>query len=87
MPNGVYTHKAFDDDLVIHRTFVDPPTNDRTTEEPEKGELEKLQPVPFHQLVSSSIACACVGPLLQFDDLAILQFGNFTIWQYYYLAI
>ena len=78
MPNGVYTHKAFDDDLVIHRTFVDPPTNDRTTEEPEKGELEKLQPVPFHQLVSSSIVCT---------TLAILQFGSFTIWQFYNLAI
>jgi hypothetical protein len=51
MPNGVYKHKPFDDDLIIHRTFVDPPTNDKTTEEPEKGELEKLKPVPFHKLV------------------------------------
>ena len=53
MPNGVYKHKAFDDDdVIVHRTFVDPPTNDKTTEEPEKGELEKLPPVPFIQLVS-----------------------------------
>ena len=55
MPNGVYKSKAFDDDdLINHRTFVDPPTNDKTTEEPEKSDLEKLKPVPFHQLVRIS---------------------------------